>query len=106
MSGNTAQLIRVMAIFLPLLFLTGFYCVIVTRNLIRTLIGLEILTKGVTLLLVVAGYLTGRTAFSQACVITMIVLEAVVLAVAAGIIVNAFQHTDSLDTRDLENLKG
>lgn len=106
MSGNTAQLIRVMAIFLPLLFLTGFYCVVVTRNLIRTLIGLEILTKGVTLLLVVAGYLTGRTAFSQACVITMIVLEAVVLAVAAGIIVNAFQHTDSLDTRDLENLKG
>jgi len=95
-----------MAIFIPLLFLTGFYCVIVTRNLIRTLIGLEIVSKGVTLLLVVAGYLTGRMAFAQACVITLIVLEAVVLAVAAGIIVNAFLHTDSLDTRDLENLKG
>jgi NADH-quinone oxidoreductase subunit K len=106
MSGNTAQLIRVVAIFIPLLFIIGFYCVIVTRNLIRTLIGLEIVSKGVTLLLVVAGYLTGRTAFAQSCVITLIVLEAVVLAVAAGIIVNAFQHTDSLDTRDLENLKG
>ena len=106
MSGNTAQLIRVMAIFLPLLFITGFYCVIVTRNLVRALIGLEILSKGVTLLLVTVGYLTGRTAFAQACVITLIVLEAVVLAVAAGIIVNAFQHTDSLDARDLEDLRG
>lgn len=106
MNGNTAQLIRVLAIFIPLLFITGFYCVIVTRNLIRALIGLEILSKGVTLLLVAAGYLTGRTAFSQSCVITLIVLEAVVLAVAAGIIVNAFQHTDSLDTHSLENLRG
>jgi len=106
MSGDTAQLIRVMAIFLPLLFITGFYCVIVTRNLVRALIGLEILSKGVTLLLVTAGYLTGRAAFAQACVITLIVLEAVVLAVAAGIIVNAFQHTDSLDARDLEDLRG
>jgi NADH:ubiquinone oxidoreductase subunit K len=106
MNGNTAQLIRVMAIFIPLLFITGFYCIIVTRNLIRAMIGLEILTKGVTLLLVVAGYLTGRTAFSQACVIILITLEAVVLAVAAGIIVNVFRHTDSLDTRNLENLRG
>lgn len=106
MNGATAHLIRVMAVFIPLLFITGFYCVVVTRNLIRTLIGLEILTKAVTLLIVVAGYVTGRSAFAQACVITLIVLEAVVLAVAAGIIVNAFQHTDSLDTRDLENLKG
>jgi multisubunit Na+/H+ antiporter MnhC subunit len=106
MSGNTAQLIRAMAIVIPLLFITGFYCVIVTRNLIRALIGLEIVSKGVTLLLVVAGYLTGRAAFAQACVITLIVLEAVVLAVAAGIIVNAFLHTDSLDAQELENLRG
>jgi NADH-quinone oxidoreductase subunit K len=106
MTGNTAQLIRMMAIFIPLLFIAGFYCVIATRSLIRALIGIEILTKAVTLLLVVAGYLTGRTAFSQACVITLITIEAVVLAVAAGLIVNAVQHTDSLDKRKLENLRG
>jgi NADH:ubiquinone oxidoreductase subunit K len=106
MIGNNAQLIRVTAIFVPLLFITGIYCVIATRNLVRTLIGLEVLSKGVTLLLVVGGYLTGRTAFSQACIITLITLEAVVLAVASGIIINAFQHTDSLDTRTLQNLRG
>lgn len=106
MSGNNAQLIRIMAVFIPLLFIAGFYCIIATRNLIRVLIGIEILNKGVTLLLVVAGYLTRRSAFSQACVVVMITIEAVVLAVSAGIIVNAFRHTDSLDTRNLENLRG
>jgi len=106
MSSNTAQLIRAMAVFIPLLFIMGFYCVIVTRSLIRALIGIEILSKAVTLLLVSAGYLTGRTAFAQACVITLITIEAVVLAVAAGIIVNTVRHTDSLDRRKLENLRG
>ena len=106
MSDSAAHLIRAMVVFIPLFFITGLYCIITTRNLIRTLIGLEVLAKAVTLLFVVAGYLTGQTGFSQACVITLILLEAVVLAVAAGIIINAFRHTDSLDTRNLENLKG
>jgi len=106
MSVNSAQLIRLAAIFIPLLFITGIYCVVATRNLIRILIGLEIITKGVTLLFVVAGYVTGRTALTQSFVITLILLEAIVLAVASGIIVNAFRHSDSLDTRTLEKLKG
>lgn len=106
MGSNTAQLIRAMAVFIPLLFISGFYCLIVTRNLIRALIGLEILSKAVTLLLIFAGYITGRTALAQACVITLILIEAVLVAVAAGIVVNTVQHTASLDRRKLENLKG
>jgi len=95
-----------MTIFIPLLFVVGFFCVVVTRNLVRTLIGIEVLSKAVTLLLVVAGYTTGRTALAQACVITLIMIEAVVVAVAAGIIVNVVRHTDSLDRRNLEELRG
>lgn len=105
MTSNTAQLIRLMGIFIPVLFIIGFYCMVVTRNLIRALIGLEILTKAVTLLLIVAGHVTGRTALSQGFVITLILIEAVILAVAAGIIVNTVQHTDSLDRFHLEDLK-
>ncbi|HEX8925197.1 MAG TPA: NADH-quinone oxidoreductase subunit K [Terriglobales bacterium] len=106
MSLNSIQLIRLLAVFIPLLFIIGFYCIIATRNLIRALIGLEILTKAVTLLLIAAGYLTGRTALSQGFVITLIMVEAVVVAVAAGIIVNTVHHTDSLDRHHLEDLKG
>ncbi|MBN1823940.1 MAG: NADH-quinone oxidoreductase subunit K [Endomicrobiales bacterium] len=106
MTQETAQLLRLYIVFLPLIFVAGFYCVITTRNLIRTLLGLEILTKAVTLMLALAGYLTGRTAMSQALIITLIVIEVVVIAVAAGVVLNIFRHNNSLDARNIRSLKG
>ena len=93
-------------IFVIMLFITGLYCVLVTRNLIRVLIGLELLTKAVTLLLVVAGYVTGQIALCQAMVITLIVIEVVVIAIAAGIVLSIHRHTDSIDARNIRDLKG
>ena len=49
-----------------LLLITGFYCLIMTYNLVRALIGLEILTKSVTLFIILAGYVTDRMALAQA----------------------------------------
>ena len=106
MTIETSQLIRLYIVFLPLIFIAGFFCIINTRNLIRTLLGLEILTKAVTLMLAFAGYLTGRTALSQALIITLIVVEVVVIAVAAGIVLNIFKHYKSLDARNLRSLRG
>ncbi|HOU96603.1 MAG TPA: NADH-quinone oxidoreductase subunit K [Bacteroidales bacterium] len=88
-----------------LLFITGFYCLITTRNLIRILLALEILTKGVTLILILVGNMTGQIATAQSMVITLIIIEVVILAVAAGIIVNIVRHTGSLDIRKIFNKK-
>lgn len=74
--------------------------------MMRALIGIELLIKAVTLLIILAGYVTGRTALAQALVITIIVIEVVVAATAAGIAVRVFSHTDTLDVKSLENLKG
>ena len=93
-------------VFIPLLFIIGMYCVIATRNLIRTLFGLEILMKAVTLLIILAGHVTNRMALAQTLVITLIVIEVVVMVVAAGVIINIFRHNNSLDARNLQNLKG
>jgi multisubunit Na+/H+ antiporter MnhC subunit len=92
--------------FIILIFITGLYCVMVTRNFIRVLIGLEIITKAVTLLVIIAGYVTGNIALAQAYVITLIVIEVVVITVAAGIILCIFKHNNSLDVAKLRNLKG
>lgn len=89
-----------------LLLITGFYCLLVTRNLIRVLIALEVLTKSVTLLLIVAGKLTGQASLAQAFVITLIIVEVVVVAVAAGIVLGVYRHNNTLDIRKLRNLKG
>jgi NADH-quinone oxidoreductase subunit K len=82
------------------------YCMMVSRNLIRVLIGVELLGKVVTLLLGAGGYLNGHSAQGQSMIVTLIVVEAVLIAVAAGIVVGQWEHTRSLDARHLNELKG
>ena len=103
---ENGSLFWVIASFVILLFITGIYSLLVTRNLLRILIGMEILTKGVTLLLVAAGYLTGRTNVIQPVIITMIVVEVVIIAVAAGVVIAAYRRNGTIDIRELRNLKG
>lgn len=93
-------------IFIAFIFIIGIYCILATFNLIRALIGMEILIKAVTLLIVVAGYVSGQTALTQSFVITLIVIEVVVIAVATGVVIGLHNHNRSLDIRKLRNLKG
>lgn len=86
-----------------LLYIIGFYYLIVTTNLIRKLIALELLTKGITLVLIYVGKTTGQMATAQSMVITLIIIEVVILAVAAGIIINIFNHTGSLNAKKMKN---
>jgi multisubunit Na+/H+ antiporter MnhC subunit len=84
----------------------GLYCLFLTHNLLRALIGIELLIKGVTLLIITVGYLTSHMALAQAIVITMIVIEVVFIVVATGVVIGIQKHNDSLDIRKLRNLKG
>jgi multisubunit Na+/H+ antiporter MnhC subunit len=93
-------------VFIVPLAIAGIYCLVVTRNFIRVLIGLELMTKAVTLLIIVMGYASGRLALAQSLVITLIVVEVVVISVAAGIVQSIFRLNDSLDIRKSRNLKG
>ncbi len=93
-------------IFFVLLMIDGLWCMLATFNLLRMLIGLEILMKSVTFFLIVAGYLSGRMALAQAMVITVIVIEVVIVVAAAGIILGFFRKTDTLNVRNARSLKG
>ena len=106
MSSDTVHLFWVFCLFIFLLGVMGTYCVLLTNNLVRALIGLEILVKAVTLLLVVAGYISGHEAVAQSLVITLIVIEVVVMTVAVGVIFGIRGNTGSLDARKIRNLKG
>ena len=99
---------------LLLLFLTaailmltvGLYSLIVTRNLMRILLSIEILVKAVTLLLIGVGYITGNMAVAQSYVVTIIIIEVVLLVIATGIVLSVYRHNDTLNTDKLNNLKG
>ncbi len=92
--------------FVVLLGVAAVYAILASRNLIRILIGLELLTKAVTLLLAVAGYVAGRMALAQTFIITLIVIEVVVIAVAAGIVIGVHRHNQDLDAGKLKRLRG
>ena len=84
----------------------GAYSIIVTRNLIRILLSVEILTKAVTLMMIGAGYLTGNMGQAQAYVITIIIVEVMILVVATGLVFGLYGKTGSANTKDINNLKG
>ena len=106
MSGEYLKLLWISGIFTALLIAMGFYYILFTRNLIRILLGLEILTKAVTLAIIVIGYVTGNIAGAQSIAIIIITIEVFVIAVAAAVIIRIYKHTDSLDPRKIMNLKG
>ncbi|MCX5782838.1 MAG: NADH-quinone oxidoreductase subunit K [Elusimicrobia bacterium] len=89
-----------------LLVFTGLYCMLAARNLLRLLIGVEILSKACILALVSAGYHIGNVNLAQALAITMIVIEVIVVAVGLGLIVRAYTHVGSLDIWKFIKLKG
>lgn len=99
------MLLTLFIVSILMIFAVGFYSLVVTRNLIRVVISLEVLTKGATLLTILAGAVTHRMAQAQAFAVTLIVVEVVVTAIAAGIIIGVFNHTGSLDTGKIANIK-
>jgi NADH:ubiquinone oxidoreductase subunit K len=93
-------------IFFVLLLIDGLWMVLATYNLMRILIGLEVLMKSVTFFLIVAGYFSHRLGLAQALVISVIVIEVVMVVIAAGVIIGFFRTHDSLNVRNTRILKG
>ena len=103
MSG---ELLTLYVAAIALVGIAGLYYLLVTTNLIRALIGVELMMKAVTLGLILAGRLTGHVGLAQSLVITLIVVEVVVMVVAVGLILLVHRHTNRLNARELNNIKG
>ncbi len=104
--SQLSQFFWTFSIGIALVMIAGFFCLLLTYNLIRALIGLELLTKGITLLIILAGFITGHTGLAQAMAITLIIIEVVIIVVAVGVVLCAFKHNQSIDVRMLRNIKG
>jgi NADH:ubiquinone oxidoreductase subunit K len=89
-----------------LLFLIGLFCLLTQRNVIKQVIGLKIMLQGVTLSLVHAGHLRGDVRLAETMVISALVVETVVIAIALALIVNIFRHYPSGDIDHLDRLWG
>ena len=86
------------------LFATGLYCLIARSNLIKMVMGLEFLGKGVSLLFVLGGYSSGTTGESQAVVFTLIAIEAVVAGLALALVIIARRVWKTFDIAAIPRL--
>ncbi|MCM8805525.1 MAG: NADH-quinone oxidoreductase subunit K [Candidatus Omnitrophica bacterium] len=87
------------------LIFIGFYCLIARRNMVRLLIGLEIISKGICLLIISGSY-PSKILTAQALVITVIVIEVCVMAIGLSLVIRAYHQSESIDIRDFSKLKG
>jgi NADH:ubiquinone oxidoreductase subunit K len=89
-----------------LVFLTGLFMLFTYRNLLRIVLAVEVLAKGVTLIILAAGVYRHALALTQSLLVTFIIVETVLAAVLLAIIVICQRTNGSLDIRSLAKLKG
>ena len=101
----------------------GLYCIVTKYNLIKTVIGLNIMDYGVNLLIIAVGHNPGGTApiftpgelnpssfffdpIPQALTLTSIVIGACVSAMSLALVIKLYESYGTLDTREIRRLRG
>ncbi len=84
---------------------TGLLGLLVTRNLIKVVVGLQVLVKGAMLALVLAGRLSGQVQVGQSMALTVIVADTIVSVVALALAVQVRRQFGTLDLRALSTLR-
>jgi len=92
--------------FAAALVAVGLYALLTMRNIIKLLIAVGIIGKGISLALLASGWAQNLLLTAQSLVITFIVVEVCLVAVALALAINAYRHTKDLDVRKLARLKG
>ena len=82
------------------------YGLLVTRNLIKIVLVLQLLVKTAVLALVVAGKYNGQINLSQSLAATVIVADTVVAVIGLALAVQVQRHCGTLDLHQLASLKG
>ena len=76
----------------------GFYGLLITRNLIKVVMVLQILIKGVILALVLAGTLGGNPGLGQSTAATVIVADTIVAVVGLALAVQVRRRFGGLES--------
>lgn len=84
----------------------GFYGLLITRNLIKVVMMLQILIKAVVLALVFAGKLSGNLGLGQSTAATVIVADTIVAVVGLALAVQIRRRFGTLDVPKISTLKG
>ena len=88
------------------LFGVGLYGLLVTRNLIKIAVVLQILGKGAVLALIMAGKVCGQINLGQSLAVTVILVDTLVAVIGLALAVQVRRHCGTLDLKYLSSLRG
>lgn len=84
----------------------GFYGLLITRNLIKVVMVLQILVKAVILALVLAGRMSGNLGLGISTAATVIVADTIVAVVGLALAVQVRRRFGTLDVPKISTLRG
>lgn len=87
------------------LLAVGLYAILISRNLIKVVIGLQILIKGAMLALIAAGQVAGQADVGESLALTVIVADTIVAVVGMAFAVQVRRRFGTLDIKALSTLR-
>ncbi len=88
------------------LFGLGIYGLLISRNMIKIVVVLQILVKSAMLALVLAGKVSGNLELGQSLAVTVIVADTIVAVVGLAMAVQVHRRLGTLDVSKISSLKG
>jgi NADH-quinone oxidoreductase subunit K len=89
-----------------LLLAVGFYGMLITRNLVKLVLVLQILEKAALVALVLAAKASGNLGLGQSVAATVIVVDTIVAVVALAFAVQVHRRAGTLDIAKISTLRG
>jgi len=99
---NEQQLLQVFA---AILFMSGFGAIVTTKNLVKMIMGFQVMIWGANLVLFAGGVVNGEASlFSSSLVVLSISVGASVEALALSLVILAFRRYGTLNPLEIRRL--
>ena len=83
----------------------GLYGLMISRNMIKLVVALQILVKGAVIAFILAGNLTSTVSLGQTLALTIIVADTIIAVLGLALAVQVRQRFGTLDIKALTTLK-
>jgi NADH:ubiquinone oxidoreductase subunit K len=83
----------------------GLYGLLITRNLIKVVVALQVLVKGALLAIVAAGTASGKIHLGESLAVMVIVVDTVVAVIGLALALQVKRRMGTLDVKELSTLK-
>ena len=88
------------------LILAGLICLLTRKRVIKQVIGLNVMLQGALVALIDAGRVNEDMQMAQSMVISALVAEVIIVAIALALIVNVFRYHPKGQVDDMDTLRG